>query len=86
MRLPLSLKLSPLMLTMIERYRIWMKHRHGGHAVVGESGIPAAEGKIRSEDHRAMFIALLYDLEAQVGVLATHRRMFAPISSMISSS
>ena len=63
------------MLTMIERCRISIEHRRGGHAVVGESGIPAAEGKIRSEDHRAMFIALLYDLEAQVGVLATHRQI-----------
>jgi hypothetical protein len=27
-----------------------IEHRRGEHAVAGESGIPAAEGQIRSED------------------------------------
>ena len=40
-----------------------IEHRRGEHAVAGESAIPTAEGKIRSEDHRTAFIALRHDLE-----------------------
>jgi hypothetical protein len=47
-------------------------HRHGEHAVAGEGDVPTAEGEIRSEDHRAAFVALGHDLEEQVGLLAAH--------------
>lgn len=51
------------------------EHRRSEDGVAGESGIPAAEGEIRSEDHRATFIALRHDLEEQVGLLATQRQI-----------
>jgi hypothetical protein len=47
-----------------------IEHRRSEHAVASESGIPTAEGEIRSEDHRAAFIALRHDLEEQAGLLA----------------
>ena len=34
-----------------------IEHRGGEHAVAGEGAIPAAEGEIRGEDHRAAFVA-----------------------------
>jgi hypothetical protein len=34
-----------------------IEHRSGEDAVTSERGIPAAEGEIRSEDHRAVFVA-----------------------------
>src|SRR5271165_593631 len=52
-----------------------IEHRGGEHAVAGESAIPTAEGKIRSENHRTAFIALRHDLEEQVGLLAAHRQI-----------
>jgi hypothetical protein len=44
-----------------------IEHRHCEHAVAGESSVPAAEGEIRCEDHRAAFVALRDNLEEQVG-------------------
>jgi hypothetical protein len=40
-----------------------IKHRDGQHAVAGERAIPTGEGEVRSEDHRAAFVALRYDLK-----------------------
>ncbi len=37
LRLSLSLKLSPLMLTMIEWWRSPVQHRNGEHAVAGKA-------------------------------------------------
>lgn len=71
----MALKLSPLILTMIEWCRILFEHRHGEHAVAGEGGIPTAESEIRSEDHRAAFVALRHNLEEQVGLLTAHRQI-----------
>src|SRR5271156_4270070 len=52
-----------------------VEHRRSEHCVTGESGIPTAEGEVRSEDHRAAFIALRHDLKEQVGLLAAHRQI-----------
>jgi len=50
-----------------------IEHRYSEYAVAGEGAVPAAEGEIRSEDHRAALVALRHDLEEQVGLLAAHR-------------
>ncbi len=52
-----------------------IEHRYGQYTVAGEGAIPAAEGEIRGEDHRAAFVALRHDLEEQVGLLAAHRQV-----------
>jgi hypothetical protein len=49
-----------------------VEHRRSEHCVAGESGVPTAEGEVRSEDHRAALVALRHDLEEQVGLLAVH--------------
>jgi pimeloyl-ACP methyl ester carboxylesterase len=52
-----------------------IEHRDSEYAVAGEGAVPAAEGEIRSEDHRAALVALRHDLEEQVGLLAAHRQV-----------
>jgi hypothetical protein len=52
-----------------------IEHRHGEHAVASESTIPTAESEIRSEDHRAAFVALGNDLNEEIGLLAGHRQI-----------
>jgi hypothetical protein len=46
LRLSLSLKLSPLMLTMDGVVKDPIEHHHGEHTVAGEGAIPIAEGEI----------------------------------------
>ena len=53
MRLSLSLKLSPLMLTMVRMVKNPIEHRRGKNAVAGEGAVPAAEGQVRGEDQGA---------------------------------
>jgi hypothetical protein len=71
LRLSMSLKLSPLMLTMNK----WCRTRSSiatVSTVAGEGCFPFAEGEIRGEDHRAAFVALRYD------PLRTMRTQIAP--------
>jgi hypothetical protein len=51
-----------------------IEHRRSEYGVAGESGIAAAEGEVRSEDHRAAFVALRDDLKEQVGLLASEEQ------------
>ena len=50
-------------------------HRPVQHAVAGEGTVPAAEGQVRSEDHRAALVATHDDLEEQIGLFAAHRQI-----------
>ena len=75
MRLSLSLKLSPLMLTMVRVVKDAIEHRGGEHAVAGEGAFPAAEGEIRGEDRHDALVAARDDLEEQIGLLAGHRQI-----------
>jgi hypothetical protein len=40
-----------------------------------KAGVQTAEGKIRSQDHRAALVTPRHDLEEQVGLLACHRQV-----------
>src|SRR6185295_6105304 len=48
-----------------------VEHGSGEHGIAGECFVPAAEGKVRREDHRPLLVASGYHLEEEIGLLTS---------------